>query len=255
MTRRSAWLPGLDPGDTTRPRVFCLHAAGGNTAAFVRWRNRLAPYAQVVPVELPGHRNRLAEPLHHHIGPLVDSLSTELIAVADVPYLVVGTSMGALIAFEFVRRLAPGAPGPAHLIVASCPSPRVRRVTRAHQLDDADFVRHLGRMNATPSAVLDSPELVELLLPTWRADFTIVETYTYRHQPPIGVPITVVAGRHDPYLPPDDPGRWRTETTAAFRRVDVDAGHFFFLDEDSPVLPDLISETVAGLRGGVQSSC
>ena len=250
MTRSNGWLPGLDTTDTIRPRVFCLHAAGGNTAAFRRWRTQLAPFAQVVPVELPGHRNRLADPLHHHIGPLVDDLSTELLAAADVPHILVGTSMGALIAFEYTRRLPPDTPRPAHLIVASCPSPRVRRVTDAHQLTDADFVRYLGRMGATPSAVLDSPELVELLLPAWRADFTVVETYTYRQHPPIDVPITVVAGRHDPYLPPGDPGRWQNETTAPFHRVDVDAGHFFFLHEISPILPDLIAETVAGLRTG-----
>ncbi|GAA0940860.1 thioesterase II family protein [Virgisporangium aurantiacum] len=250
MTRRLAWLPSLDPADTVRPRVFCLHAAGGSTAAFVRWRSRLADHAQVVPVELPGHRNRLTEPLHHHIGPLVDDLAADLRAVADVPYVLVGTSMGALIAFEFARRIGPATPPPAHLVVASCPSPRVRRVAEAHELSDDDFLSHLRRMGATPSDVLDSPELTELLLPAWRADFTVVETYGYRPGPAISVPITVVAGRHDPYLPPGDPDRWQVETTGAFRRVDVDAGHFFFLDEHSPMLLDVISETVTGLRSG-----
>lgn len=234
------WFPSLDPTDRARPRLFCFPAAGGNTAMFFRWRTRLADQVQVVPVELPGHRNRLAEPLHRSIDPLVDELMPVLHEATGAPFALLGTSMGALIAFEAARRLVDLGVTPAHLIVASCPSPRTPRPDTVHRLPDADFLQELGRMEATPAEVLESPDLTALLLPAWRADFTLVETYAYRAGPRVTVPLTAVAAAHDRYAPAAEVLRWQHETNAAFSFVQVDAGHFFFLDAASPVLPDLV---------------
>lgn len=255
MSATTGWLTSFDRGDQSRPRVFCFPAAGGNTAPFYRWRRLLAERVQVVPVELPGHRNRLDEPLHRGVEPLVDELVPAILAEAQVPFALLGTSMGALIAFEVARRLSARQVPPAYLVVASCPSPRTPRRGTLHRLPDAEFLRELCRMEATPAEVLDTPELTGLLLPAWRADFALVETYTYRPGQRLDVPLVAVAAQDDPYAPMPEVRRWQDESDGPFHLVEADGGHFFFLDRASSLLPDLIGDGPAtGVKVGDATS-
>src|SRR5262249_22288598 len=117
---------------------------------------------------------------------------------------------------------------------------------------DTQFLDELRRMRATPAEVLASPDLTALLLPAWRADFTLVETYRHRPGARLAVPVLAGAARDDTYAPAADRGRWGEDTDAAFDLVTVDAGHFFFLDGGSPVLPDLLARLpLTGHEGSV----
>ena len=41
------------------------------------------------------------------------------------------------------------------------------------------FIERLRRLNGTPETVSKNEELIELFLPMLRADFTLMETYSY----------------------------------------------------------------------------
>ena len=245
MRTVARWFPGLDPADRSRIRLFCFPHAGGSTAVFYSWRAALHGDVQVLPVELPGHRGRLEEPPYRSIDSLVDAFVPAVRSMLDRPYALLGTSMGGLIAFEVAKRLQAHGHEPKRLIVASSPAPRTRFDQALHRLPDEEFLERLRAMRATPPEVLASDELKALLLPAWRADFAMVETYAYRPTPPLRVPLTVVRGRDDPYVRPEQAAGWRQETTGPFELVEVEGDHFFFLDRSSTTLLTLLAERLA----------
>ena len=85
-----------------------------------------------------------------------------------------------------------------------------------HHLPDAEFIKELRRLEGTPEEVLKNEELMQLVLPTVRADHTICETYTYTPEAPLSTPISAFGGIQDPHVSQQEMAAWRTHTTGAF---------------------------------------
>ncbi|MFF2625140.1 thioesterase II family protein [Kitasatospora griseola] len=216
----------LPPG---RVRLLCLPYAGGAASLYRGWGALADDRVEVCPVELPGHGRRLAESPVSRLRPLVALLATELEPVLDQPFAFFGHSMGALLAFELCRELRRrGAAEPEHLFVsgASAPdAPRTRPVL--HAATDEEVKQELRFLGGTPPELLDNRELMELMLPTLRADFSVLETYHYRPEPPLTVPMTVFGGTADPSVRPQALHGWRTQTSARARLEMLPGDHFF----------------------------
>lgn len=75
--------------------------------------------------------------------------------------------------------------------------------------------------------MLESRELLELMLPLLRADFQIGETYIYEPAQPLRCPIVALGGTDDPEVSDAALHAWRTQTTGRFQSHLVEGGHFF----------------------------
>jgi surfactin synthase thioesterase subunit len=226
-TRR--WLKVLTPGSLARDiRLFCFHYAGGSAAMFRAWPDRLPSTVGVVGVQLPGRADRFNEPAYTDMASLVGDLALVLRPFLDRPYAFFGVSMGARVAWTLTHRLwAQGHPLPQILYVAASGGPR---------RDDGDW-RWEGRtdglegyvreMGGTPAAVLAEPALLAALLPTLRADLTVLSTHDRRPTVPLPVPIRAFAGRADDEATPERMAAWREETSAGWAIEVLDCGHFF----------------------------
>src|SRR5439155_802806 len=60
----------------------------------------------------------------------------------------------------------------------------------------------LRELGGVPAEVDESPELMELLMPVIRADFSVCETHRYRPEPPLHCPIVAFCGEQDREVPP-----------------------------------------------------
>jgi len=225
----SRWIPARPhlPPDVTA--LFCLPHAGAGASVFRGWRDRL-PGVAVLPVQPPGRETRLRDAPHHRMEPLAAELAAVILSVAgDRRYAVYGHSLGALVAFETLREIRRlGGPEPAHLVVSGCVAPHY-----AH--DDSDsiaaapldvLVEKIRQLGGTPEWLLADPSVLDMIVPPIRADFTVKESYEYRPEPPLDVPLTVLASTDDPRAPHDLQDRWRDQTTAAFRLHTLLGGHF-----------------------------
>jgi len=91
----------------------------------------------------------------------------------DIPFAFMGHSMGATLGFEIARQLRrQNAPQPLHLFVCSCPAPQTPLIgPQIHQLPEAAFIAELcHRYNAIPLAIATDKALMQLFLPSLRAD-------------------------------------------------------------------------------------
>jgi medium-chain acyl-[acyl-carrier-protein] hydrolase len=209
-------------------RLICFPYAGAS-AAIYRQLPKLLPELEVVAMELPGRGRRLSEPAHADMDRLVETLMAELAESFNAPFAMLGHSMGAGIAFEIACRLGPERrDNLRHLFLAARGAPGSHHTMPSlREADDRTFWKQLREFGGTPPAVLDDPELMELVLPTLRADFALIERYT----PPIGrriaVNLTAFAGTRDVFVPVTSIDDWRQSTSGSFRLHTVEGDHFF----------------------------
>jgi medium-chain acyl-[acyl-carrier-protein] hydrolase len=209
-------------------RLFCLSYAGGGASAYRTWPP-LLPGIEMAAVELPGRETRLSEPAFLAMPPLVAALADAIVPHLTKPYAVFGHSMGARIAFELVRELRRRAAAmPLVLFVSAGRAPHIPRAPLPPftALPDFIFVDQLRRTSGTPPEVLDDPELLHLLLPVLRADFTLVDTYEYTDESALPCPIRAFGGLSDPEATEDALLAWQAHTASSFRLRRFPGGHF-----------------------------
>jgi surfactin synthase thioesterase subunit len=238
----AAWVRRARPAHLA---LFCLPFAGGGAGVFREWPGLLPAGVEVCPVHLPGRETRFAEPAIDDVHALVEPLLEGLLPHLDGPFALFGHSMGGLIAFELADRLRWRGVAPAWFFASGVRAPHVPpRTEPRHGLPDDEFLASVRELNGTPPELLDNPEIMELMLPTLRRDFRLVETYRYRPRPPLESPIVAFGGRHDPDVTHADLEAWREQTTAQFE-LHVLPGDHFFINASRPELLRLISERLS----------
>jgi surfactin synthase thioesterase subunit len=122
-----------------------------------------------------------------------------------------------------------------------------------HALPHDDFIATLRRYGGTPEEVLDHPELVELIEPILRADFSLGETYRDPGDPPLPVPISAYYGTRDDTVKVDDVERWAEQTSAGFRLRGFDGDHFFVVGQRQQVV-DAVHAELASVLARLRSA-
>lgn len=224
------WIKLFEPRPDARLRLLCFPYAGGGASIYRLWPADLPATVEVRAVQLPGREGRWREEPFRRLEPLAEATTEALSGHLDRPFAFFGHSMGAILAFEVTRRLRRrGLPRPRHLFVSGRSAPRVEvRDPPIHELPREEFIDALRRFSGTPEEVLQNRELMELVEPLLRADFSVSETYAYTPDAePLAVPLTALGGVEDPDVPPEDLSPWREETTGPFQEHLLPGGHFF----------------------------
>lgn len=237
-------VPDPRPGPF-RARLFLLPHAGGGANTYRAWPSLLPAGLEVRAVQLPGRERRFGEAPITQMSALLDSLVPAIAPLLDRPFAVFGHSMGACIGHALLHRLQRmGLPAPAVFIAAGHDAPTHPRARRAlHELPDAEFIMGLRGLGGTPPEVLANRELLDLLLPMLRADFSVIASY--RPEPGrFGCPMLVLAGSTDAETTRDGLAAWQACTTGGAEAATLPGGHFFPEQQRDRVL-DLV---VAALR-------
>ena len=210
-------------------RLVCFPYAGGGPHVFQKWAEWLPPQVGLYAVHLPGRGARLGCAPVDRMPPIVDALVRALRPLQDLPLVFFGHSMGALLAFETLRALrAGGAREPRLLLASGCRPPQhVEEREKIHDLPDEAFIQKLRELGGTPPEILHNRELLELLMPSLRADFAVIDTYRYQPAAPLDCPITVVAGTQDTHACGSLMAGWGQHTSNVLSRHELQGGHFF----------------------------
>jgi medium-chain acyl-[acyl-carrier-protein] hydrolase len=215
-------------------RIFAFPYSGAGALVYATWARALQDSpVDFLGVQLPGRESRLREGCATDLTELVQALLPVIKPLLDKPFVFFGHSLGALVAFEVCRALHQQAfPLPEHLFVSAFRAPDLPNPNPPlRQLADAEIIAKLRAYGGTPEAVLAESELLALLLPIVRADFTLHETYQYRDHAPLPCPLTVLVGADDPFVTPEHVTGWYKQTSAAFQQVVYPGGHFFLHEQ------------------------
>lgn len=225
-----AWVSCARPDPAAPWRLWCLSYAGGGAAGWHPWAARMAGVAEVAALRTPGRESRLREAPRTHWAPIVEELSAAMAPHLGRRHVLIGHSLGAVLAFELARRArSAGLPAPAALIVSGARAPHVsRREPDLRGLPDAELIVEMDRRyQGIPPAVRAEPELLALVLPAMRADLAVFETYACAPAEPLALPVLALGGEADPHVGREDLEAWREHTRGPFAAELFPGGHFF----------------------------
>jgi medium-chain acyl-[acyl-carrier-protein] hydrolase len=240
--KSNAWIQIYKPQPQASIRLFCFPYAGGGASLFRTWPLLLPASIELCAIQLPGRENRLREAPFDQLEPLIQVLAAVLSPYLDRPFAFYGHSMGALISYELTRYLSRrGALLPQQILVAAHQAPHLpAHEPPLHHLPTEHFLAAVRqRYDSIPTAVWENAELMELVLPQLRADFTLVETYSYRSAEPLTCPITAIGGSEDQTVPQPALAAWCQHTQASCQ-IHLLPGDHFFLKQATAALVQLI---------------
>lgn len=223
------WKPRLS--HSPRLRVFCLPYAGGTATIYRDWLTKMPPDVDVCPIQLPGRAERMAEALIDEPSRLLDALHAALQPWLNRPFVLLGYSMGALIAHGWAHRMTPSQRALLqHVVVAACSTPDHPAHTDPDRMSRAEFIAHLRALGGTPPEVFDHAELMALMLPLLEADFRLVAkwraSFAGARENSLTCPVVALSAMDDTHALPHQMARWSEYTTGSFRQVSIPGDHF-----------------------------
>jgi medium-chain acyl-[acyl-carrier-protein] hydrolase len=244
MASLTSWLSCPKPHPQARFRLFCFPYAGAGASIFRTWSNQLPSSIEVCSAQLPGREKRWREAPFTELSLLIQTLAQVLLPYLDRPFAFFGHSVGALVSFELARQLRrQNSPTPLHLFVSGRRAPQISILDPPiHQLPTAAFVEELRRYNGTPEPVLQSPELMQLLLPVLRADLALDEVYAYVSEAPLDCSISAFGGLQDKKASYQDLEAWREQTLVKFTLRMFSGDHFFLKQNNEEILQVILED-------------
>jgi medium-chain acyl-[acyl-carrier-protein] hydrolase len=242
--QKNLWVSPSVKTAFAKIRLFCLPYAGGSALIYRGWQNHFPDEIEICPVNLPGRGSRLGEAPYTDMMSLARALKDGLSPYFDLPFAFVGHSMGGTLSFELTRLLRRlGRPLPVKLFVGACGAPQKPSLEPpAYNLPDAELIEELRRLNGTPPEILSNRELLNILLPVVRADFSVCQTYRYVKESPLDIPITVMRGAEDKDIPEESAIAWQEQTAHDFLCYTLPGDHFFCHTERDQIIEIITRE-------------
>ncbi|MDR1057292.1 MAG: hypothetical protein LBL17_01800 [Coxiellaceae bacterium] len=218
--------------------LICFHHAGGAASFFSGWQKDLPNLIQLISFQLPGR-----EALHNHLflndfNEVIDKIISNKLIFTSKPYALFGHSLGAIIAFELARRLTTDAfPQPQCLIVSGNCAPNLYKQEKFSHLSDNLFIKKMNeKYGGISDEILYCQELLNFLLPRFRADFYLSENYSYSSSPALKIPIFVFTGINDVSVDRGEIFAWEQETNNECKIYEFEGDHFFISSARKQVL-------------------
>ncbi len=239
---KDPWIVYRKPRPHARVRLLCFPYAGGGAMVYRDWTTGMPAEIDVLPVQPPGREQRMREKAFTRMEALVDALVPALLPYLDRPFAFFGHSMGAVIGYEVAHRLRRDRGlAPVLLAVSARRAPHLPPERHEdYKLPDPELRERLREMNGTPAAVLENPELMELMLPLIRADFELNDTYRPAARPPLECPVAAYGGVADEEVSRQDLEAWRELTRGPFE-LRMFPGDHFFLHPEQRTLTDVLA--------------
>ncbi|MBW5422664.1 alpha/beta fold hydrolase [Streptomyces sp. BG9H] len=231
------WIRKLSAGnasksgaaDAPRARVICFPHAGGSANFYFQFARGFGEL-DVYGVQYPGRQDRRHEPFRDSIEELADDIADVLGDWDDLPVILLGNSMGALVAFEVAHRLEARGRAPLALFACGRVAPMLLKDQQTHLKGDDAFIEEMALLGGMAPDFLRDKEMLDLFLPSMRADYRLAETYACPPEMRISAPIHVHIGRSDPKVIQDEAAQWALSTSGEFTFEVHEGGHFFFTD-------------------------
>ncbi|MDT0615402.1 thioesterase II family protein [Streptomyces lancefieldiae] len=247
----SRWFRRFGTAREGELRLLCFPHAGASATAFLRLARTLPAELDVLSVQYPGRQDRRLEEPATSLVALAEAIAEEWAPTTDEPYAFFGHSMGAVVAYETARLLAArGLPLPRRLFLSGRGAPGPRPSVHDQLSTDAEVLAAVRRLGGTSQAVLQDPELLELVMPVLRADYRALGSYAWRGGTPLEVPVTALVGNDDPVVTMQEAMEWGEHTRGDFA-LEVFPGGHFYLEEQLSCLASVLS---AGLLVDVTAS-
>ncbi|BBM00791.1 thioesterase II family protein [Microbulbifer sp. GL-2] len=222
-------------------RVFCLPYAGGGVGTYIGWAKELSLGAEMNAIQLPGRGSRIFEPPFTTMEALIEEMVPEIEPYLDRPYIIFGHSLGSRVGLELIYQLKiRGNPEPLRFIASGSlpPSKKLHR-SSISDLPREEFLTQVRKFGGMTDDIFNNKELISLLLPALRADFSIADTYKFNRRKLFNCSISVFGSNKDNNVPMSRLSEWGQYFKSIPEIYQFPGKHFFIETHADIVLNQL----------------
>jgi surfactin synthase thioesterase subunit len=242
--RTTGWIRQFHaPSSPNNPPLLVFPHAGAGASAYRAFSKVLSARFDVLVFQYPGRQDRAAEALLASVPGIAAGAFDEF-STSDrrrgVPIVTFGHSMGALVAFEFVRIAEARGVAVRQLNVSAAVAPCHVATKPNHPTGDDDILNHLAALEGTDSDVFANRDLMTLALPVIKADYRAFDAYVCADDVTVAAPIHAMGGDQDPIVTLGDLYGWGKHTSTVEVTM-FDGGHFYLNDHMDAVADLMMS--------------
>lgn len=215
--------------ETPKACIIGFQQVGAAPSVFDRWCDLVPDGIPVYALSYPNSE----ELKKLNFNQLADALAKVVTSYSDWPLIFVGSSFGAILAYETAHRLERQ---PEELIVigAGAPDPSWQAPTY-HNMDDQTLIDSLQKMRSMPEAFLEDEAIMVPVLDALRSMSKLAQSYS-----PIKIPlpktqIVSVWPHHDTTVTSKQMQAWSQFAGRGHKHVEINGGHTVLMDN-----PDLV---------------
>lgn len=226
-------------------QLFILPYAGGSIAAFKRLTDLLDDRIDVVTVEYAGRGTRAKESLASSIWELLDDAIKYCIdrRNPDVPYSIMGYSMGSVLAYEIISRKALGG-DLRHLFISAEVSPKDRslELRKVDNPTEERILERARRLGGLDERMLKNKRFAEIYIKPMLSDYRLFFEYRFgEHDEKINVDTTLFYCEKDTAY--SDVEKWNELIDGQFDFHELGENHFF-INQQYEEMAKVINDTL-----------
>ncbi|BDB45677.1 MULTISPECIES: thioesterase II family protein [Mycobacterium] len=238
----------------TALELVCFPHAGGGAASFNSLRRDLSSVGanvNVTTVELPGRGERSHQQRFVDVRACARSLAEQLADKLCGPHVLLGHSMGGLLAYLVARqRIAEDLRPPEAVIVVAAAAPHCNSHLRdVDAMHDQDLATELVSCGGLPAEVLTRPEWLDILIPVIRDDLALCRSYRPAAEAPLPCALHIFGAHYDPLVPIEALEAW-SDYSLRPQPVRLFAGSHFLFRPANPERVSAVRDITENALGG-----
>ncbi|WP_227998461.1 thioesterase II family protein [Nocardia australiensis] len=233
------------PGEIELPPLLICPHAGSGASAYRALSKVLSEHFDVLIFQYPGRQDRARESAMETLPEIAAGALAEFLASEHnrgIPITVFGHSMGAMVAFEFVRAAEAAGVEVRLLAPSAAVSPGRAVELPPHPTDDEQILDHLSALEGTGADVLASREVMRMALPVVKADYRAFDAYACPADVRVAAKIHVLGGAEDHLITTRELYAWAGHSAQDIEVTVFDGGHFYLNDSAAGIAELLASE-------------
>lgn len=228
-------------------QLVCLPYLGGYASAFMPVINFLEMDVDILVANPPGHGSSKEKPVDE-LKILVDRYAIELKQKIEKPWIILGHSMGGVIAYFLTLRLQElGCLAlPKALILSASVPPRDFIYKQLSTMTDEELLEHLVASGGIPNVLTVEMNLLKYFLPVFRADAKILNDAFLALSSPLNIPSYCLWGEQDHVAKLASIVGWSNYFQEQIKLIPIQDGNHLFLHSQAKLVAEIIQTILMG---------